>query len=106
MYDLLRQSLVKRVQTNCRAIGAVTVHPRSDNLLVGSGDARLSWLDLDLSAKPYKTLKYHRAGVRAVAFHAHLPLFASAADDGQVLVCHARVYKWVHPGVLYASAVI
>ena len=28
-----------------------------DNLIVGSYDCRLSWFDLDLSTKPYKTLR-------------------------------------------------
>ena len=31
--------------------------------------------------------------MRAVAFHPHLPLFASAADDGTVHVYHATVYS-------------
>ena len=29
-----------------------------DNLVIGSYDSRMSWFDLDLSTKPYQTLKY------------------------------------------------
>jgi len=29
-----------------------------DHVLVGSYDRKLSWFDLDLSNKPYQTLKY------------------------------------------------
>ncbi len=50
---------------------------------------------MDLSVKAYKTLRYHRKGaVRAVQFHpgGRYPLFASASDDGTVVVCHGMVY--------------
>lgn len=33
------------------------VHPGGDNLIIGSYDKKLAWFDMDLSAKPYKTLR-------------------------------------------------
>ena len=48
---------------------------------------------MDMSTKPYKILRHHKKAVRAVAFHHRYPLFASASDDGTVIVCHGRVYK-------------
>jgi ribosome biogenesis protein ERB1 len=64
-----------------------------DNVIIGSYDLRLSWFDLDLSTKPYKTLRYHKKAIRSVAFHERYPLFASASDDGTVIVSHGMVYS-------------
>ena len=59
----------------------------------GSEDRRLAWYDLDLSAKPYKALRYHKAAVRGAAFHRGYPLFASSSDDGAIHVFHGMVYQ-------------
>lgn len=48
---------------------------------------------MDLSSTPYKTLKYHKKGVRAVAFHSSYPLMASASDDGTIHIFHSMVYS-------------
>lgn len=39
--------------------------------------------------------RHHKKALRGVAYHRHYPLFASASDDGSVIVCHGMVYKWV-----------
>lgn len=49
--------------------------------------------DLELSARPYQTLRLHAGAVRSVAFHRRYPLFASAGDDRHVVVCHGCVYR-------------
>lgn len=92
----------------------MALHPKGDNLIIGSYDSRLNWFDLDLSAKPYKTLRYdlvpsaaeelignvffpfrlHKSAIRSVTFHRHYPLFASASDDGSVIVSHGMVYRY------------
>ena len=59
----------------------------------GGEDRRLAWYDLDLSAKPYKALRYHKAAVRGAAFHRTYPLFASTSDDGAIHVFHGAVYQ-------------
>jgi WD40 repeat protein len=51
-----------------------------------------SWFDLDLSSKPYRSLRYHQYAVRGTAFHRSYPLFASSSDDGTAHVFHGRVY--------------
>lgn len=71
----------------------LTIDFSGDNIIVGSYDLRLSWFDLDLSNKPYKTLRYHKKAIRSVAFHERYPLFASASDDGTVIVSHGMVYN-------------
>lgn len=97
-YDLSKQSLLKIIQPGARWISSFDVHPTSatvsgsDNLIVGSYDRRLLWHDLDLSVRPYKTLRYHPKAIRAVKFHpGRFPLFADASDDGTVQVFHGEV---------------
>lgn len=99
-YDLSQQSLLKIVQPGARWISSFSIHPTStsisgsDNLLVGSYDRRLLWMDLDLSTRPYKTLRYHPKAIRAVGFHPNVnryPLFADASDDGTIQVFHGLV---------------
>lgn len=93
VYNLLKQELSKKLQGNAKWISSLAVHPKGDNVICGSYDSRLCWFDLDLSTKPYKTLRHHRKAVRSVAFHRSYPLFASASDDGSVIVCHGTVFS-------------
>jgi ribosome biogenesis protein ERB1 len=91
-YDLSKQELLKIIQPGARWISSFDVHPGGDNLIVGSYDKRLLWHDLDLSVRPYKTLRYHKKAIRAVKFHqGGLPLFADASDDGSLQIFHGKV---------------
>ncbi|KAK2753439.1 Ribosome biogenesis protein erb1 [Onygenales sp. PD_40] len=96
-YDLSRQLLVKILQPGARWISSFDIHPTSstnsggDNLIVGSYDRRLLWHDVDLSPRPYKTLRYHRKAIRAVKYHANYPLFADSSDDGSLQIFHGSV---------------
>ncbi|KAJ5741869.1 hypothetical protein N7533_011278 [Penicillium manginii] len=98
-YDLSRQLLVKILQPGARWISSFDIHPTSssasggDNIIIGSYDRRLLWHDLDLSPRPYKTLRYHRKAIRAVKFHpgGRYPLFADASDDGSLQIFHGSV---------------
>lgn len=69
------------------------IHPGGDNLIIGTFDKRLHWFDMDLSTKPYKTLRYHKEAIRQVTYHKRYPLFASSSDDGSVLIFHGTVYN-------------
>ncbi|PFH57833.1 hypothetical protein XA68_14526 [Ophiocordyceps unilateralis] len=90
-YDLQRQELVKVMQPGARWISSFDVHGGGDNLIVGSYDRRLLWHDLDLSSRPYKTMRFHTEAIRAVKYHRSLPLFADASDDGTLQVFHGKV---------------
>lgn len=90
-YDLQRQELAKVVKPGARWISAFDVHPGGDNLIVGSYDRRLLWHDMDLSSRPYKTMRFHTEAIRAVKYHSRLPLFADASDDGTIQVYHGKV---------------
>ncbi|KAL1956978.1 hypothetical protein VTO42DRAFT_6467 [Malbranchea cinnamomea] len=96
-YDLSRQTLVKILHPGARWISTFDIHPTSsttsggDNLIVGSYDRRLLWHDVDLSDRPYKTLRYHSKAIRAVRYHPHHPLFADASDDGSLQIFHGSV---------------
>ncbi|XP_022668446.1 ribosome biogenesis protein bop1-A-like [Varroa destructor] len=93
VYNLVKQELQKKLLTNCKYVSSIAVHPKGDNVIAGSYEARLSWFDMDLSTKPYKAMKYHKGAIRAVTFHRKYPLFASASDDGSVIVSHGMVYN-------------
>jgi ribosome biogenesis protein ERB1 len=91
-YDLAQQLLIKTLQPGAKWISSIDLHPGGDNLIVGTYDRRLLWHDLDLSTKPYKTLRYHEKAIRAVKFHhGGFPLFADASDDGSVQIFHGKV---------------
>lgn len=93
VYNLVKRELTKKLISTCNQLSSMDVHPKGDNLLIGSYDNRLCWFDLDLSSKPYKTLKYHKDCVRQVAYHRSYPLFASASNDGKVTISHGMVYE-------------
>lgn len=93
VYDLVKQEMVKKLLSNSQWISSMAIHPGGDNLLVGTYDRKTIWFDLDLSAKPYKSLILHSAAVRGVAYHKRYPLFASTSDDGSVIISHGMVYN-------------
>ncbi|PNY24779.1 Ribosome biogenesis protein ERB1 [Tolypocladium capitatum] len=90
-YDLQRQELMKVLQPGARWISTFDIHPGGDNLIVGSYDRRLLWHDLDLSSRPYKTMRFHAEAIRSVKYHKGLPLFADASDDGTLQIFHGKV---------------
>lgn len=99
-YDLSKQSLLKIIQPGARWISSFDIHPTSastagsDNLIVGSYDRRLLWMDLDLSARPYKTLRFHEKAIRSVRYHPannRYPLFADGSDDGSIQIFRGQV---------------
>jgi len=92
VYNLVKQEMVKKLMAGVQWISSMDVHPGGDNLIIGSYDKRVNWFDLDYSAKPYKTLRYHTHAVRSVKYHSKYPLFATASDDGSIQVFHGTVY--------------
>ncbi|KAF7266191.1 hypothetical protein GWI33_020472 [Rhynchophorus ferrugineus] len=93
IYDLIKQAQVKKLLTNSKWISTMAIHPGGDNLLVGTYDRKMLWFDLDLSTKPYQTLRLHGTAVRGVAFHKRYPLFASGSDDRNLIISHGMVYN-------------
>ncbi|XWS41183.1 hypothetical protein CRYUN_Cryun17cG0058300 [Craigia yunnanensis] len=92
VYDLLKQKLIKKLETQLREVSSIAVHSAGDNVIVGSKEGKLCWFDMDLSSKPYKTLKCHPKDITNVAFHRSYPLFASCSDDCTAYVFHGMVY--------------
>ncbi|XP_012261074.2 ribosome biogenesis protein BOP1 homolog [Athalia rosae] len=93
IYDLVKQEMVKKLLSNSMWISTMAIHPGGDNILVGTYDRKMLWFDLDLSTKPYQTLRLHGTAVRGVAFHKRYPLFASGADDKSLIISHGMVYN-------------
>ncbi|KAK8050655.1 ribosome biogenesis protein erb1 [Apiospora phragmitis] len=94
VYDLQKQELVKAIQPGARWISSFDIHAASgDHLIVGSYDRRLLWHDLELSARPYKTMRFHPNAIRQVKYSRSFPLFADASDDGTIQLFHGRVHN-------------
>jgi ribosome biogenesis protein ERB1 len=93
VYNLMKQSLWKKLVPGVNEISSLDIHPQGDNLIMGSYDSRVNWFDLDLSVKPYKILRYHKEAVNQVVYHKKYPLFASASDDGSLHIFHGMVYN-------------
>lgn len=93
VYHLVKQAMVKRLLSGCKWISSLDIHPSGDHIIIGSLDRKMVWFDLDLSATPYKTLRYHEKALRSVNFHPRYPLMASSSDDGTVHVFHSMVYS-------------
>ncbi|KAF9449910.1 BOP1NT-domain-containing protein [Macrolepiota fuliginosa MF-IS2] len=93
IYNLAEQHLLKTLTPGIKWISSMDVHPSGDHLIVGGYDRKLCWFDLELSDKPYKSLRYHTRAIRSVHFHPTYPLLASSSDDGSIQIFHARVYN-------------
>ncbi|VVB03422.1 unnamed protein product [Arabis nemorensis] len=94
VYDLLKaDGPIKKLETGMREISSMAIHPGGDNLIVGSKEGKMCWFDMDLSSKPYKTLKNHPKDITNVAFHRSYPLFASCSVDSTAYVFHGKVYN-------------
>ncbi|KAG5437015.1 hypothetical protein PCANB_001291 [Pneumocystis canis] len=94
VYNLVKQELIKIIHSGVRWISSIDIHPQGDNIIIGSYDKKLVWVDMDLSSRPYKTLCYHTKALRSVAFHKGIyPLFCSSADDGTIHVFYGMVYN-------------
>lgn len=65
MYDLLKQTLVKKLSAEVQWISSMALHPAGDNLVVGSYDKSVVWFDLDLGTRPYKALRFVPCAARA-----------------------------------------
>eukprot|EP00520_Triparma_pacifica_P006415 CAMPEP_0118663698 /NCGR_PEP_ID=MMETSP0785-20121206/17579_1 /TAXON_ID=91992 /ORGANISM="Bolidomonas pacifica, Strain CCMP 1866" /LENGTH=835 /DNA_ID=CAMNT_0006557477 /DNA_START=50 /DNA_END=2554 /DNA_ORIENTATION=- len=92
IYHLVKQAMVKKLYPNCKYITSMSLHSTGDHLILGTLDRKTVWFDLDLSDRPYKTMKYHEKAIRGVSFSKKYPLMASCADDGHVNVFHSTVY--------------
>mmetsp|Transcript_66385 Transcript_66385/g.163589 ORF Transcript_66385/g.163589 Transcript_66385/m.163589 type:complete len:623 (+) Transcript_66385:496-2364(+) len=93
VYNLLKQALVKKLIGGFKFMSSFDIHPGGDNLVCTAIDRRISWFDMDLSAKPYKTLRYDNTGLSSVSFSKKYPLFATGGVDGNVYVFHGMVYS-------------
>lgn len=100
IYNLAAQEAVKTLKPGVRWISSLEIHSSGDHVLVGSYDKRMCWFDLDLSTRPYKTMRNHSHAVRSAKFHPRLPLFASCADDGAAHVFHGTVYDDLNKNAL------
>ncbi|KAK3872112.1 hypothetical protein Pcinc_022794 [Petrolisthes cinctipes] len=91
VYDLMKQHLLKKVKVPCKWISCLAIHPGGDHFLVGGYDRKVVWFEMEYTARPLM-LRYHKEAVRSVVYHRKYPLFATASDEGRVIVSHGMVY--------------
>jgi len=58
VYNLLTQTLEKKLVSGCKWISSIDMHATGDHLIVGSYDKKVVWFDLELSSQPFKILRY------------------------------------------------
>ncbi|KAI6217676.1 Ribosome biogenesis protein BOP1-like protein [Aphelenchoides fujianensis] len=90
LYDLAKCTLLKKIFTGTKWLSSIQLDAHGNNLFVGGLDRVFSWIDLELSNKPWKTLRSHSAAVRALTYHRKFPLLATVSDDATAIVYHAR----------------
>ncbi|KAE8691598.1 Transducin/WD40 repeat-like superfamily protein isoform 2 [Hibiscus syriacus] len=66
VYDMLKQKLIKKLETQLREVSSISVHPAGDNVIVGSKEGKLRWFDMDLSSKPYQNLEHYECGIPSI----------------------------------------
>uniref|UniRef100_A0A915PT60 BOP1 N-terminal domain-containing protein n=1 Tax=Setaria digitata TaxID=48799 RepID=A0A915PT60_9BILA len=91
IYDLVKCQLKKKIMTGSQWVSSMALDCRGDNVFVGGHDRTFSWIDLQLSNKPWKSVKHHTAAIRAVVQHARYPLIATVSDDSTAVVYYARI---------------
>jgi len=91
IYDLAKCELKRKLHTGSKWISCMHMHPAGNNLFIGGLDRAFSWLDMELSAKPWKSLKNHASAIRSICYHNRYPLLATASDDATAIVYHAKV---------------
>lgn len=91
VYNLQKQRMLKKVRANSRWVSSIAIHPGGEHFLVGGYDRKLNWFEMECTRTPH-ALRFHKGAVRGVAFHRKYPLFASASDEGRIIVSHGMVY--------------
>uniref|UniRef100_A0A665VIZ7 Ribosome biogenesis protein BOP1 n=1 Tax=Echeneis naucrates TaxID=173247 RepID=A0A665VIZ7_ECHNA len=84
IYNLVKQEMTKKLQANSKWISSMAFYPVC-------GSVSLTVLIVLITC--HLICRHHKKAVRGVAYHRVYPLFASASDDGSVIVCHGTVYN-------------
>uniref|UniRef100_A0A3B5MQF0 Ribosome biogenesis protein BOP1 n=1 Tax=Xiphophorus couchianus TaxID=32473 RepID=A0A3B5MQF0_9TELE len=86
IYNLVKQEMTKKLQANSKWISSIAVHS-GGFIFCFDVFVYTDWFGFFLA------IRHHKKAVRSVAYHRGYPLFASASDDGSVIVCHGTVYN-------------
>jgi len=91
MYNLSKQTLLKKMKATTANISSFDIHPDGNNILIGCYDSHVFWFDSNQSKRPFQNLRYHKKAVRTVRFHKKKPLCVTSGDDGFIYIFHSRV---------------
>lgn len=92
IYDLQKCELKRKLFTGSKFVSCMDLHPHGNNLFIGGLDRVFTWLDMELAAKPWKTMKNHSGAIRSLCYHQRYPLLATVSDDATAIVYHAKVF--------------
>jgi len=73
-------------------ISSIAIHPSGEHFVLGTYEKNVKWVEMEYTKRPI-SMRHHHGPVRSVAIHKRYPLFASASDDGRVIVNHGKIYK-------------
>ncbi|MCQ2817220.1 MAG: hypothetical protein MJ252_08150 [archaeon] len=91
LYNLHKQELVRKFVSNLGTISRIAIHNGGSDLIAGAKDGKISWFQLELSAKPFKTMDYHQGKIKAVEYHNKYPLFSSCSQNGKLLIYYGKI---------------
>lgn len=78
VYDLVKCQLKRKLLTGSRWISSMLLEGSGNNIFVAGHDRTFTWLDLQLSNKPWRSVRHHTAAIRAIAIHPKLVLRTSS----------------------------
>jgi len=94
IYSLTEKKLKANVRLNSTEhISCMAVHPSGEHFVVGSFTNKLTWVEMEYTARPLTLRNLHQGAIRSVSIHPKYPLMASASDNGSVCVTYAKVYR-------------
>eukprot|EP00834_Sanchytrium_tribonematis_P002106 NODE_59_length_28102_cov_0.971110.p3 type:complete len:685 gc:universal NODE_59_length_28102_cov_0.971110:23524-21470(-) len=92
LYDLVNQSFAKKYFSGCSDVSSLSVHPSGEHVLLGAYDPKITWIDAQLSDKPYKSLKFGEFAIQSVKFHSKYPIFTACGDDGHLYIMYGKIF--------------
>lgn len=69
IYDLVKCELKKKILTGSQWLSCIRVDAGGENVFAGGHDKIFAWIDLELSNKPWKSVRHHKSAIRAITQH-------------------------------------
>ena len=73
IYNLQRQELIKICISNLNTITKISIHKNGLDLIAGDKNGKVEWLQLEMSAKPFKLMSYEQDKIKATDYNNNYP---------------------------------